>query len=84
MFDRRRLGHELDFAGHKNVGVDQVTGNIFQRRDDLRRRRALRNGDALVEFGWLQRQVGFLFDDEFGMLYVARHYHARGNRLQRQ
>ena len=29
-------------------------------------------------------QIGFFFGDEFGVLHIARHDHARGDRLQRE
>src|ERR1035438_9571536 len=45
---------------------------------------ALRDGNALVHVGRLQRQVVFFFDYNFGMFHVARHYNTRGDRLQRQ
>src|SRR5258707_5878148 len=54
MLDRRRLSEELDFTGDENIGVDEVGRKTIRRRDDFGGRGALRNRDALVEFGGLQ------------------------------
>src|SRR5450432_2751430 len=78
------LVEEVDLAGHENVGLDQIGRNVIQRLDDLWRRRALWDGDALVHVGGVQRQVIGWCDYDFRVFYVSGHNHARSNRLQGQ
>ncbi len=48
----------------KMSGSTRSAGMFSERRDDFRRRRALRDGDAFVHVRRLQRQMLGFFDDE--------------------
>ncbi len=75
-----RFGEKIDLARQENIGFDDLSRkNVFRGSDDFRRRRALRDGNALVHFRRLQRQVARFFDGEVFAPDAAGDNGARGN-----